>query len=176
VRAREAAALARRRAWTPDLVAIGFLDLNWTGSTTPQTNPFAYDPYNRLWGGLGLALRGTLGLGSSAAAEEADVEKARAELALASRAVRLEVARAHAALRAALERAARRREGEAAGRRWLAQAELSFDAGAAGAQAVLLAALATTRAGAERLVAARDAHLALADLGLAMGEDPRTVK
>jgi outer membrane protein TolC len=176
VRSREAAALARRRAWYPDLVAIGFVDLNWTGSTTPQTNPFAYDPYNRLWGGLGLALRGALGLGDSHAAAEAEVEKARAELALASRDIRLEVARAHGALRAALERAARTREEEAAGRRWLAQAELSFDAGMSSAQSVISAALATTRAGAERLAAARDAHVALADLGLAMGEDPRNVK
>ncbi len=178
LRSREAVAVARSRAWYPDLVAIGFLDLNWTGSATPQTNPFAYDPYNRLWGGLGLALRGTLDLGQShvAAQAEAEVSKARAELELASRSARLEVARAHAALRAALERAARKREEEAAARRWLAQAELSFDAGVANTQAVLLAALATTRAGTERLAAARDAHLALADLGLAMGEDPRSAR
>ena len=178
VRAREAAALARHRAWYPDLLAIGYADLNWTGSSTPQTNPFAYDPYNRLWGGVGLALRGAVDFGRSPAAAqaEAEVEKARAELELASRGARLEVARAHTALRAAVERAARLREEEAAARRWLAQAEVSFDAGVANAQAVLFAALATTRAGVERLAAARDAQLALADLTLAVGEDPRNVK
>lgn len=178
LRGREAAALARKRAWYPDLLAIGFLDLNWTGSTTPQTNPFAYDPYNRLWGGVGLAVRGGIDFGRSPAAEEAaaEVEKARAELEQATRTARLEVARAHGALRAALERGARLREEEAAARRWLAQAELSFDAGSANAQAVLAAALAATRAGGERLAAARDAQIALADLGLAVGEDPRNVK
>ncbi len=179
LRAREALVLARRRAWYPDLVATGFLDLNWTSSTTPQTNPFAYDPYNRLGGGLGLALRGTLNLETlraEVAQAEAEVEKARAALDLAGRAARLEVARAHGALRASLERAAHMRDEEAAARRWLAQAELAFAEGASGAQGVLLAALAATRAGAERLAAARDAHLALADLGLAVGEDPRTVK
>jgi outer membrane protein, multidrug efflux system len=179
LRAREALAQVRRRAFYPDLVAVGFADLNWASSATPQTNPFAWDPYNRLWAGVGLALRGTLDVGrarADVAQAEAEVERARAEADLAAKGVRLEVARAHTTLRAALERTARMRDEEAAARRWLSQAELSFDAGLADAQAVLVAALATARAGTERLSAARDAQLALADLGLAVGEDPRTVK
>ena len=179
LRAREVLALVRRRAFYPDLVAVGFADLNWASSATPQTNPFAWDPYNRLWAGIGLALRGTLDIGrarAEAVQAEAEVDKSRAEAELAAKIVRLEVARAHTTLRAALERTARMRDEEAAARRWLAQAELSFDAGLTDAQAVLLAALATARAGAERLAAGRDAQLALADLELAVGEDPRTVK
>lgn len=179
VAAREAAVLARRRALYPELVVTGYLDLNWTGSNTPQTNPFAWDPYNRLWAGVGLALRGSLDPWRPTAQVrqgEAEVERARAEVDAAERGVRLEVARAHATLRAALERASRLRDEEAAARRWLTLAEGAFDAGLSDAQAVLLAALASARAGAERLSAARDAQLALADLGLAVGEDPRTVK
>jgi len=93
----------------------------------------------------------------------------------------LRVARRREALDPRARRGERReedrlREEEAAARRWLAQAEVSFDAGVANAQAVLFAALATTRAGVERLAAARDAQLALADLTLAVGEDPRNVK
>lgn len=177
--AREAAALARRRALYPELVVTGNLDLNWTGATTPQTNPFAWDPYNRLWAGVGLALRGTVDLWRPSAQvqqAEAEVERARAGLAGAERAVRLEVARAHAGLRAAQDRAARFRDEEAAARRWLAQAEGAFDNGLSGAQAVLLADLATARAAAERLAAAKDAQLAHADLALAVGEDPRQVR
>ncbi len=179
VRAREAAAAAHRRALYPELVALGFADLNWTGSATPQTNPFAWDPYNRLWGGVGLALRGSLDLGryrAEMACADAELEKARAEAAVKSRAVRLDVARAHVALRRALERAARMREEEVAARRWLTQAEVAFDAGQSGAQAVLMAALAATRAGGERLAAVRDAQLALADLSIAVGGDARDVK
>ncbi len=179
LRAREAVLLAGQRSWYPELVVTGSVDLNWTGSTTPQTNPFAWDPYNRLWAGLGLALRGKLDpwrTRAEVAQEEAQVERARAEAEVAARGVRLEVARAHSALRAALERAARLREEEAAARRWLSQAELAFDEGLSDPQSVLLAALATARAGAERLAAARDAQLALADLAVAVGEDPRTVK
>ncbi|GEJ59462.1 TolC family protein [Anaeromyxobacter diazotrophicus] len=179
VASREAALLARRRALYPELVVTGNLDLNWTGSATPQTNPFAWDPYNRLWAGLGLALRGSIDLWRPSAQlrqEEAQVSRAQAELAGAERAVRMEVARAHTGLRAAQERAARLRDQEAAARRWLAQAEASFDAGSAGAEAVLLAAMASARAGAERLAAVRDAQLAYADLALAVGADPKTVK
>jgi outer membrane protein TolC len=177
--AREALLLARQRSWYPELVVTGYVDLNWTGSSTPQTNPFAWDTYNRLWAGLGLALRGKLDPWRSraeVAQEEAQVERARAEAEVAGRGVRLEVARAHSALRAALERAARLRDEEAAARRWLSQAELAFDGGLSTPQPVLLAALATARASAERLVAARDAQLALADLTAAIGEDPRAVK
>lgn len=179
VLAREAALLARRRALYPELVVTGYLDLNWTGSNTPQTNPFAWDPYNRLWGGLGLALRGQLDPWRPPAqlrGGEAEVERARAQAEAAERAVRVEVARAHVALRSAQERAARLRDQEAAAKRWLAQAEAGFDAGHADAQAVLLAALASARAGHERLAAARDAQLAWADLTLAVGADPRIVK
>jgi outer membrane protein TolC len=179
VRGREAQLAARRRAMLPELVAFAVADLNWTGALTPQTNAFAYDPYNRLWAGLGLALRGRIDLTGDRAAlagDEASLERARADLEGEARAVRLEVARAHGALRAGLERAARLRDEEAAGRRWLSQAELAFDAGKADAQGVLLAALAAARAGVERLAAARDAQLALADLALATGEDPRAVK
>jgi outer membrane protein, multidrug efflux system len=176
VRAREALADARRKELYPELAVVGFADLNWTGSATPQTNPFAYDPWNRLWGGVGLELRGTLDLGRTRAAAveaEAAVEKARAQADVAARTARLEALRAHAALRSALDRAARLRDEEAAARRWLSQAELSFDAGGTDAQSVLVAALAAARAGAERLAAVRDAHLALADLALASGEDAR---
>ena len=179
VAAREAALLARRRALYPELVVTGYLDLNWTGSSTPQTNPFAWDPYNRLWAGLGLALRGSLDPWRPRAQlqqGEAEVARAQAELAGAERTVRMEVARAHTALRATQDRAARLREEEAAARRWLTQAEAAFDAGLSDAQAVLLAAMASARAGAERLAAARDAQLAYADLVLAVGEDPRNVK
>jgi outer membrane protein TolC len=178
VRAREALAEEKRRARYPELAVVGFADLNWTGSATPQTNPFAWDPWNRLWGGVGLALRGTLELersGAEVAQGEAEVQRARADAEVAARTARLEVMRAHAALRSAIERAARMRDEEAAARRWLAQAEIAFDEGSAGAQAVLLAALAAARAGAERLSAAHDAQLALADLSLAVGEDPRAV-
>ena len=178
-RAREAGLLARQRSWYPELLVTGFVDLNWTGSTTPQTNPFAWDPYNRLTAGLGLALRGKLDpwrTTAEVAQEEAQVERARAEAELAAREVRQEVARAHSTLRSALERAARLREQEAAARRWLAQAELAFDGGLSTPQPVLLAALATAHASAERLAAARDAQLALVDLTVAIGEDPRAVK
>jgi outer membrane protein TolC len=149
-----------------------------TGSMTPQTNPFAYDPWNRLWGGLGVGLRGTIDFGrmpADTAQAAAEVEKARAEAEAAVRAVRVEAARAHAALRSALDRAARLRDEEAAARRWLAQAELGFDAGLSEAEPVLLAAVAIARAGAERLAAARDAQVAAADLALAVGDDPRAV-
>jgi outer membrane protein, multidrug efflux system len=179
LRAREAVLVARQRSWYPELVVTGSVDLNWTGSTTPQTNPFAWDPYNRLWGSVGLALRGKLDpwrTGAEVAQEEAQVQRARAEAEVARRGVRQEVARAHSALRSALERSARLRDQDAAARRWLSQAELAFDSGSSNPQSVLLAALATARAGAERLAAARDAQLALADLTVAVGEDPRTVK
>ncbi|MFL5274116.1 MAG: hypothetical protein ACJ79E_18810, partial [Anaeromyxobacteraceae bacterium] len=63
LRAKEAARLGRERAAYPDLLVLGFADLNWTGSATPQTNPFAYDPWNRLWGAVGIGLRGTIDLG-----------------------------------------------------------------------------------------------------------------
>jgi outer membrane protein TolC len=178
VRARKAAADARAARRWPELVGTAYLDLNWTSSATPQTNPFAYDPWNRLWGGLGLALRGTFDparLGPEQAEGEAEVERARAEAEETARAVRMDVARAHGALRVALERSARTRDAEAAARRWLAAAEAALDAGEGGAQGVLLAALASARAGADRVSAARDAHVALADLALATGTDPRTV-
>jgi len=179
VAAREATVLGRRRAAYPELVVWGYVDLNWTGANTAQTNPFAWDPYNRLWAGLGIALRGSLDPWRSTAQlrqGEAEVEKARAELEAVERAARLEVARAHSTLRAAQERGARLREEEAAARRWLSQAEGSFDAGLTDARAVLLAALASARAGADRLAAARDAQLAYAELTLAVGDDPKTIK
>ena len=179
VAAREATVLGRRRAAYPELVVWSYVDLNWTGANTAQTNPFAWDPYNRLWAGLGIALRGSLDPWRSTAQlrqGEAEVEKARAELEAVERAARLEVARAHSTLRAAQERGARLREEEAAARRWLSQAEGSFDAGLTDARAVLLAALASARAGADRLAAARDAQLAYAELTLAVGDDPKTIK
>lgn len=114
--------------------------------------------------------------GAVVAEEEAQVQRARAEVEAARRGVRQEVARAHSALRAALDRSARLRDQDAAARRWLSQAELAFDSGSSDPQSVLFAALATARAGAERLAAARDAQLALADLAVAVGEDPRAVK
>jgi outer membrane protein TolC len=176
LRSREAAALARRRALFPELVAHGFADGNWTPQATPATNPFAWDPYNHVAAGLGLALRGSFELSPAqgeAAEAEAEVERARAALEQASRTARLEVARAHAAVRAVLERAARLRDEEAAAKRWFAEAEQAFDAGQANAETVLLAGIATARTGTERLAAGRDAQVALADLALATGEEIR---
>jgi outer membrane protein TolC len=178
VRARESALAATRRDLLPELVAFGAVDLNWTGSTTPQTNPFAWDPYNRLWGELGLALTGSfdlMGHKAGVARASAELDSARAEAAQNERAVLLEVAAAHFRLRRAVERLARLRDEESAAKRWLNQAEVAFEAGKSGAQAVLLAALTATRAFAERLAAAKDAQLGLADLALAIGGDPQEV-
>jgi len=179
LKAREAAVLGRRRAFLPDLALVGRADVNWTGNSTPQTNPFAWDPHNRISALAGLAVQGTLDFGRQSGElkqAQAEVEQARAQVALAARGVRLDVVRAHAALRTAIEKAARMKDQEAAARRWLAQAEFAFDSGLTEAHSVLLAALASARAGAERLSALRDAQVALADLALATGEDPRPGK
>lgn len=176
LRAREAELVARRRASWPELVVTGFADLNWSPSATPQTNPFAWDPYNRLAAGLGVALRGNLELAQARAHRaqaEAEADRARAEVERVTRAARLEVALAHAGLRAALDRTARLRDQEAAARRWLAHAEQAFDAGRSGARPVLEAAQAAARAAAARLEAAHDAQVGLADLTLAVGEEAR---
>lgn len=176
LRAREAAARAKRRGWYPELVATGDLELNSTPSRTTQTNPFAWDPHNRETVSVGLALRGRIDpwrLSAESVEGDAEVAMVRAEVERITRALRFDVARAHSTLRSAQERMARAKDLEAAARRWLALAEASFEERRVNVESVLIAAVAVARISAMRNETGRDAHLAQEDLRVAMGVDLR---
>ena len=67
VEARRQLVLEKERERYPDFVAVGSVNVNYSNAATPQTNPFAYDPYNGRSAGLGLGLRWIFDLPKQAA-------------------------------------------------------------------------------------------------------------
>ncbi len=129
---REQEVLIRERMYFPDFGIAGFARAVYTSSATPQTDPFANDPYNQLVAGIGLVGRYTWDFPIKAA----QLEQARAEherllhqRSLLMGGIRLEVAKAHGELADALIRAQHQTEAEKAARRWAQSAFAAFDLG-----------------------------------------------
>ena len=178
VQAQEALLRAKERDYYPDVLLAGGASWNYANVATPQTNPFAYDPYNSRSAALGLMVRGSLDVMQKYARvteAQAELEKAVAQQELAERWVHLEVVKAHGALREALGRVKQVSIADTASHHWATSSMVSFDAGGTDAQDVLVAAMLAARSGAAQLQARHDVALRYADLTLAVGTDTRSL-
>jgi outer membrane protein TolC len=165
-------AQAERLANAPIIFAAGMITLDWTPQRDPANNPYVYDPYNRVVGGVGVGLQFNLdpalakakAEGAGALGEEVD-----ALARFAKTGIPLQVKKAHADVvqdRKLVEIADR---GVAAAKKWLAFAAAAYTTGTGEARDVLegLAAYVQARRGYFETV--QSYFIARAELDFAIG-------
>ncbi len=165
--AREQEVLIRERAFYPDLGLVGFARFAHTTNATPQRTPFAYDPYNEVSAGVGLAVRGTFDIPVKNAQLDqarAELDKLRAQQRLLQSAIRLEVTKVHGELRTALERAQAYAEAEKNARRWATAAYAAFDLGTGDTRDLVDAFSALAQASADKAKGWYDVRVGIAAL------------
>lgn len=120
------------RADLPVLALVGQLTASWTPTRSDVSNPYQYDPYNDLSGGVALALRFDLDPARSRARSAGARGLAAQVDGLASYAatgIPMEVRKAHADVAQALRLVRLGAEGSAATRKWMVFAGAAYVAG-----------------------------------------------
>jgi outer membrane protein TolC len=163
---------AERLANAPVVFAAGQFRADWAPTRPNVKNPYFYDPYNQVTGGVALGLLFDLDPARAAAKTEqaeALAKQVDALAAFASTGIPLEVRKARDDLEQARELLAHARAAAAAGRKWLLFAAAALATGTGEAKDVLegLTAYVTAREG--EFAALRDLHVARAYLLYATG-------
>ncbi len=120
------------RADLPVLALVGQLSASWTPTRSDVSNPYQYDPYNDLSGGVALALRFDLDP-AKARARSAGARSLAAQVdglaSYAATGIPMEVRKAHADAAQALRLVRLGAEGSAATRKWMVFAGAAYAAG-----------------------------------------------
>jgi outer membrane protein TolC len=158
----------------PVVFAAGQLQADWSPMRSDVSNPYFQDRYNQLFGGLALGLQ--FGVDPARASARADQALAMAQqvealAVFAATGIPMEVRKARDEWLQALQIAARAQDGAAAARKWMVFAGAGFSTGTAEAKDVLEGLIAWLSARRVQIEAARDAHLARAQLLFAVGQD-----
>jgi multidrug efflux system outer membrane protein len=172
--AKEKEVFIRERMFFPDFGIAGFFHWNWTTNTTRQRNPFAYDPYDDLSGGVGLVAHQTFDFPIKVAQRDqarAELDKIQTEQRLAGQAVELEVRKIYNDLRQALDRARAQADAEKRARQWATAANASFELGTTDTRDLIEALLALSMASTEKLTAWHDGQVGVRALSSAVGAD-----
>lgn len=175
VAASEQAVVIRERSYYPDVGLLGFARWAYTTNATPQRSPFAYDPYNDAYAGVGLVVRGTFDIPVKNAQLDqarAELDKLLAEQRLLQSAVRLEVTKVHGELMTALDRAKAYSEAERNARRWATAAYAAFDLGTGDTRELMDAFTALAQASAEKSKGWFDVRVGIAALNRVTGTPP----
>ena len=130
--ARNALADAKRAQSYPTLFVAGLVDLNWSPVRDPQPSFYAYDPFNRLQGGVAMGLRLDLEFTrhwAEAAEERAQAMKLKATETYAAPGIEVEVSRAFWEVEQAREgfQIAERRK--KTGRKWFVGSAMGWSIG-----------------------------------------------
>jgi outer membrane protein TolC len=178
VAARDREVFIRQRFFFPDFFLAGMFSASYSTNADVVTNPFYYDRYNKLEGGVGLTARITFDLPmkwAQLAQAEAERDKTMAERDLLNKAIGLEVKQTVGDLNEALARIASYGQSERSARRWSTGAFADFGVGLSDTRELVESIAARSFAGAEHLRALHDAHVALAALERVVGLNPRDV-
>ncbi len=166
------------RLFLPDVGVAGYFRWMYTTSVTRQRNPFAYDPYNDLSGGVALVARQTFDFpvkSAKLAQARAQLRKLEVQKEQLQAGIRLEVQKAHGDLREALSRARALEDAERQARRWATAAYASFELGTADTRELTDAFTALAAASAEKIKAWHDAQLGSWTLSRVVGSDVRSL-
>jgi HAE1 family hydrophobic/amphiphilic exporter-1 len=158
--------------WWPDLVLLAQFTLARAGGADDPANAFANNPYNVTSVAGGVALRWSLDPGTRGAqvhGAEANVDKARATVDLATSGVAAEAERAHGDVRDARDRLAASKLGEKEARAWLVSTLQATQAGLADPKDLADALLAWFNMRARVLQATFDWNVAVLALDRATG-------
>jgi len=166
--------LARSEAGAnlPVLALVGQLTASWAPTRTDARNPYHYDPFNDLSGGVALALRFDLDpakAGARSAGARALVAQVDGLASYAATGIPMEVRKAHGEAAQALKLFELAREGSSATRKWMIFAGAAYAAGTGETRDLLegVAAYGAARKGYFDALLAY--HLALAQLAQVTG-------
>lgn len=164
---------AERLANYPVMAVVGSLVASWTPVRTDQKNPFHYDPYNDLTGGVALAFKFDLDPAKAKArgdAAQALVEQVDGLAKFASTGIPLEVRKARDDLDQAQRLLGVCEQGATAARKWMIFSAAAYAAGTGETKDVLegLGAFVMAKKGFYDALLA--VHMARAQLGIATGE------
>jgi outer membrane protein len=171
--ATRAAEQVERKADLPVVFLAAQLEADWTPVRSDVTNPYQYDPYNKVVGGLALGLQYDLNPWSTRArgdAARATGEQVAALRRFASSGIPLQVAKAYADLGQARQLVDLSREGTKLTRKWVGSARTARETGTGDVRDLLEGLAAYLQARASLSTAIRDYHLARAELAYAVGE------
>ncbi len=171
--AREQEVKIREAMFFPDFGIGAFFRWSWTTNTTRQYSPFAYDPYNELNAGVGLAMQYKWDFPQKAIMLEqarAEYEKMEHQRDMAGAGVKLEIEKAWGDANLALKRSAMQTEAEQNARRWANAAYTAFDLGTGDTRELVDSFTVYAQAAGARVQAFHDARVALRALTRAVGQ------
>lgn len=169
-----AAALAdsERMASLPVLFLAGQLRVDWAPTRDNPTNPYHYDPYNGIVGGIALGVQFSLDIArASARADQAlaTLEQVEALGRFAATGIPLQVRKAYREVEQARQLVEITSEAVKATRKWMTFSASAYNTGTGEARDVLEGLATFVAARRNQLEALRDYHLAQAQLLLAVG-------
>jgi outer membrane protein, multidrug efflux system len=165
--------LARARLF-PDIGIVLGTDYTAAPGVTPQTNVWAFDPFNHFYYSVGFGARWSLDLlpGAARVAEaESQLEETRALQRLALGGLAVEVETAYAAVVEARSREESWSRAEHKAKQWISTIEDQIDLGTQDEKALTEPLRAYVNARAQHLLAIMDSNLTLSQLALATGLD-----
>ena len=163
---------AELRAMHPVFFAAAQLSMDWTPTREDAKNPYLYDPYNGITGGIALGLQWDFD--PALAVAKADGARATGEEVaalgrLAETGIPLQVRRARQRVEQTRRLAELATEGVEATRSWMTFAEVAYNAGTGEARDVLEGVAAYAKARHDQYEAVREHFIARAELALAVG-------
>lgn len=164
---------AERRAMHPVLFAAAQITMDWTPTREDPTNPYLYDPYNGIVGGIALGLSWDFDpalAGAKADGARATGAQVAALTRIADTGIPLQVRRAWQRVDQTRQLADLAAEGVEATRKWMTFAEVAYNAGTGEARDVLEGVAAYAKARHDHYEAVRDHFVARAALELAIGQ------
>jgi outer membrane protein len=170
--AAEALERAERRADLPTLFLGANLRIDYTPTRDDATNPYQYDPYNQVVGGVALGLQANLDPWRTRArgdAAQADVDEVAALKRFADSGIPLQVTRAHAELILARQMVELARQQARITARWVASAQIAWQTGTGDPRDLLEGVAADVAARVTIQAALRDYQVARAELDDAVG-------
>lgn len=176
IAAKDAELEATSGSMKPQFFLAGNFTFAYAPNRSPQFNPWAYDPFNTVGGGLVVGLKQDLAFpmllaqAAKGRAERATLVRQREGLA---RLVTVQVESAVADVAQARERLSAARASVGSGKSWFRSAGLDFEAGVAEPKELLDAYAAYVESQVEQVQAAYDLLLARARLDQATGATPR---
>ncbi len=165
---------AERLADTPAILLAGTLTASWTPTRDDSPNPYHYDPYNDLFGGVALAVQWDFDparTSARVAGAEALARKVEALEAFAKSGIPLQVFKAREDVERHRDLSRLAKESVTATRRWMTFASAAYQMGTGEAKDLLEGLVAYVQAKKTYYEHLRDYHVAEAELRFAVGDD-----
>jgi len=172
VAAAEALESAERKAVLPVLFVAGVLTVDWTPTRDDSPNPYHYDPYNQVIGGVAVGLQFNIDIASAASRGDQAAALRRQVLAsarLAETGIPLQVRKAYTEMQRAQSVVEITRASVKETKKWMIFSAAAYSTGAGEAKDLLEGLAAYVKSKQTHYEALRALHDAKADLDLAVG-------